>query len=92
MPITTTGITSARTIFITKSASVPRVGLERTLWNDFVRGSVNYTLEDVGIDLNVPANPDKVPRDILKEVGYSLLSRFGGGLAYDTRNSTQVAR
>ena len=35
----------------------------------------------------IPAN---VPQDILSEVGYSLLSRVGGTLAYDTRNSVRL--
>jgi outer membrane protein insertion porin family len=37
--------------------------------------------------LVIPAN---VPQDILKEVGHNLLSRFGGSLAYDTRNSVRL--
>jgi outer membrane protein insertion porin family len=35
----------------------------------------------------VPAN---VPQAILDQVGYSLLNRFGGSLAYDTRNSVRL--
>jgi outer membrane protein insertion porin family len=34
--------------------------------------------------------PPNVPNAILAETGYSLLSRVGGSLAYDTRNSTQL--
>jgi outer membrane protein insertion porin family len=36
----------------------------------------------------IPAN---VPPSILAEAGHSLLSRVGAGLAYDTRNSVQLA-
>jgi outer membrane protein insertion porin family len=101
-----------------------RVSLTRTLGSDFLIGSVNYTLENVGIHLNngwhgpylapslgpglqgagrgnlgnagsqtfgpnqiVPSN---VPDDILKEVGYSLLSRVGASLAYDTRSGGRL--
>jgi outer membrane protein insertion porin family len=41
----------------------------------------------VGVPTVVPAN---VPNAILAERGYHLLSRFGGSLAYDTRNSVQL--
>ncbi|HTL57813.1 MAG TPA: outer membrane protein assembly factor BamA [Candidatus Limnocylindrales bacterium] len=34
--------------------------------------------------------PGNVPPSILQEVGYSLLSRVGGALAYDTRNSVRL--
>jgi len=40
-----------------------------------------------GVPQIVPAN---VPNAILAERGYHLLSRFGGSLAYDTRNSVQL--
>jgi len=35
----------------------------------------------------IPAN---VPPSILQEVGYNFLTRFGGSLAYDTRNGVQL--
>jgi outer membrane protein insertion porin family len=97
------------------------VGLTRALWSDFLIGSINYRLEDVGILLNggfhgpefQPAQPPgpfggsggppgggpggppvfipaNVPSAILNETGYHLLSRVGGSLAYDTRNSVQL--
>jgi outer membrane protein insertion porin family len=34
--------------------------------------------------------PGNVPPSILNEVGYNLLSRVGGSLAYDTRNSVRL--
>lgn len=67
-----------------------RVSLTRALGSDFLIGSVSYTLEDVGISLNSGWDAGNTPPSILKEVGYSLLSRVGGSLAYDTRNSVQL--
>ena len=105
-----------------------RVSLTRALGSDFLIGSVNYTLENVGIilnsgfhgDENIPvANPASptgglngvqlppgggtpnpgpnpvpvkanVPSAILEQEGYNLLSRAGGSLAYDTRNSVML--
>ncbi len=99
-----------------------RFSLTRALGSDFLIGSLNYTIEDVGIILNdgfhgplfqasgpgagpfgtpgglpggspggppalIPAN---VPDAILAERGHHLLSRIGGSLAYDTRNSAQL--
>lgn len=81
------------------------VSLTRALGSDFLIGSVNYTLEDVGILLNsnargpfwtqVPGSgneppgyvlhPGNTPPDIAKENGYSLLSKMGTTIAYDTR-------
>lgn len=34
--------------------------------------------------------PGNVPTDILREVGYNVLSRVGTSIAYDTRNSVQL--
>jgi outer membrane protein insertion porin family len=67
-----------------------RVSLTRTLWSDFVIGSLSYGLEDVGIDLNPGWNELNTPPSILQEVGWSLLSRVGTTLAYDTRNSVRL--
>ncbi len=91
-----------------------RVSLTRALGSDFLIGSLSYTLEDVGVNLNsgfygpslgltrdpsapgggrgfpssIPyAVPSNVPQAILDEQGFHLLSRAGGSLAYDTRNS-----
>jgi len=59
------------------------VGLSRALGSDFLIGSVNYTIESVGI-LNVPTN---APQALREEEGTRLVSKVGLGLAYDTRNS-----
>ncbi len=75
-----------------------RLSLTRALWSDFLIGSVNYTVEDVGISLNsgfhgVEYNPYKapnVPAAIIEQVGDSVYQRFGVTLAYDTRNSVQL--
>jgi outer membrane protein insertion porin family len=69
-----------------------RVSLESALGSDFLRGAVNYTLEDVGIKLSSGALPDRsnVPTDILNQVGHHTLSTAGTSLAYDTRNSVQL--
>ena len=73
-----------------------KVSLTRALGSDFLRGSVNYTLEDIGINLTGNAIPTtgpfgNVPPAILQQVGYHLLSTAGGSLAYDTRNSVQLS-
>ncbi len=81
-----------------------RLSLTRALGSDFLIGSVNYTLENVGILFNANSrrasiitlpgepptyvvDPGNTPQTLLKEAGYSLLSKVGGSLAYDTRNS-----
>jgi outer membrane protein insertion porin family len=73
-----------------------KVGLTRALGSDFLRGSINYTLEEIGINLTSEAHPypgpfGNVPPAILEQTGYHLLSTVGGSLAYDTRNSTQLS-
>jgi outer membrane protein insertion porin family len=82
-----------------------RVSLERALWSDFVRGSVFYKLEQVGILLNPGVHgmefvdgPDDIlipvwptaPQAILSQAGYSMLSTIGGNLTYDTRNNVRL--
>ncbi len=67
-----------------------RVSLTRTLGSDFLIGSLSYGLEDVGIHLNPGWNEFNTPPSILNEVGWSLLSRVGGSIAYDTRNSVRL--
>jgi len=77
-----------------------KVSLTRALGSDFLIGSVSYTVEDVGISLNsgfhdlehtLPTwQPRNVPQAILDQVGDNFYQRFGGSLAYDTRNSTQL--
>ncbi len=70
-----------------------RLSLSRALGNDFLIGSVSYTIEDVLIDVTVQDPFDrifKVPNAIWDEEGHSLLSKLGSSLAYDTRNSTKL--
>jgi outer membrane protein insertion porin family len=78
-----------------------RLSLTRALWSDFFIGSISYTLEDVGINLNGgfhntlndfpnPPIPRNVPQAILNQTGDHWYSRFGTTLAYDTRNSTKL--
>jgi outer membrane protein insertion porin family len=73
-----------------------KVGLTRAIGNDFLRAGVNYTLEEIGINLTSQAHPypgpfGNVPPAILEQTGYHLLSTVGGTLAYDTRNSVQLS-
>lgn len=83
-----------------------KLSLTRALGSDFLIGSVSYTAEQVGIDLNsgwhgkevieTLNNPiptlitPNVPNAILDQVGQSFFQRFGSSIAYDTRNSTQL--
>jgi outer membrane protein insertion porin family len=74
-----------------------KVGVTRALGNDFLRGGLNYTPENIGIHLTSDARTTwttdgapNVPQAILDQVGYHLLSTLGGSLAYDTRNSVQL--
>jgi outer membrane protein insertion porin family len=64
-----------------------RFGLTRALGSDFLIGGINYTIENVGI-VDVSTN---APQTIINDSGNTLLSRIGGSLAYDTRNSYQLA-
>ena len=70
-----------------------RVSLERALGSEFLRGGVNYALENVNIDLTHKAETEgpraNVPDDIRDAKGDHLLSRVGTSLAYDTRNSVR---
>lgn len=63
------------------------IGLRRTLFGkDYFIGSIGYTLEDVGIvDVNTNA-----PNAILNSEGFSLVSRFSGSLALDTRGAGEL--
>lgn len=63
-----------------------RVSLTRALGSDFLIGSVNYTIEQVGI-VDVSTN---APTAIQDEAGRSLLSKFGASIAYDTRNNVTL--
>jgi outer membrane protein insertion porin family len=78
-----------------------KVSLTRALGSDFFIGSVSYTAEQIGINLNngwhgwqrnfpQPNTPPNVPNDILSEVGESFWQRVGGSLAYNTLNSTKL--
>ena len=80
-----------------------KISLTRALGSDFLIGSVSYTAEDVGISLNngwhdtqgptgfPPVfNPRNVPQAILDQNGDHFFQRFGGSIAYDTSNSTQL--
>jgi outer membrane protein insertion porin family len=82
-----------------------RFSLSRALGSDFLIGSVNYTIDNVGVTLNqayggqagqtepgqpFPTHGPVIPPTILKDTGYSLLTKVGGSLAYETRNSTQL--
>ena len=60
-----------------------RVSLTRALGNDFLIGSVSYTLEEGGI-VNVN---DNASDEIKQEAGHRLVSKVGTSIAYDTRNS-----
>ncbi len=63
------------------------IGLRRPLFGrEYFIGSIGYTLEDVGIvDVNTNA-----PNDILNTAGDSLVSRFSGSLALDTRGAGEL--
>ncbi len=62
------------------------VGVTRTLLgSDFLRGTLGYTLEDIGILLNT-TDPAKVPTAILEQQGYSLVSKANVAVTYDTRS------
>jgi outer membrane protein insertion porin family len=92
---------SPNNIFIETRTGVS-VSLTRALWSDFLIGSLGYTIEDVGIDLNsgwhdwepgvfplLPVQPN-VPGAILEQTGNHLFHHFTASLAYDTRNSNQL--
>lgn len=63
-----------------------RFSLTRTLGSDFLLGSVNYTLESIGIN-DVEATAPQVIKD---EEGDRLVSKVGASLAYDTRNNALI--
>ena len=78
-----------------------RLSLTRALGSDFLIGSVNYTLESVGIVNTDPfrtnvtttssgstTNYSGTSPEILEDKGYHLVSKFGSSLAYDTRNNS----
>ncbi len=63
-----------------------RLSLTRTLGSDFLIGNVSYTMENIGIS-HVSTN---APLVIRNEPSDRLVSKFGAGLAYDTRNNVQL--
>ncbi|MBK9137398.1 MAG: outer membrane protein assembly factor BamA [Verrucomicrobia bacterium] len=75
-----------------------KVGLRRTLWNDFWIGGLDYTIENVGYE-DMPATfqtvdadgniqtVDPVPPEVRREEGYTLVSKVGSLIGNDTRNS-----
>ena len=72
-----------------------RVSLTRALGSDFLIGNVGYTIEDIDINLNEPSTnpfvaPNGIPPSITNAAGDHVYQRFGGSLAYDTRNSAQL--
>jgi outer membrane protein insertion porin family len=63
-----------------------KVGLTRTLWNDYWIGGLAYSLENVDIkDVT-----DKAPYVIRQDQGANLISKIMPSIAYDTRNSTML--
>jgi outer membrane protein insertion porin family len=83
-----------------------RLSLTRALGSDFLIGSVSYTLENVGIinvdkgstniftDSSTGLATTNVNQgastNIVSEKGYTLVSKIGSSLAYDTRNNVQL--
>ncbi|MFT6617970.1 MAG: outer membrane protein assembly factor BamA [Verrucomicrobiia bacterium] len=62
------------------------ISLERALWNDFWRGRLSYTFENVGItDVSQSVSPE-----LRAESGTELVSKIGLGLTYDTRRGGLV--
>ncbi len=84
-----------------EQATGMRLGLTKALWTEFLRGGIQYTLEDVNIRLNenlhrhiiVPNNneaqliPPNVSEEIYRERGRRLVSKVGTSLIYDTTDS-----
>jgi outer membrane protein insertion porin family len=64
-----------------------RVSLTRALFGlENFRGSLGYGIEDIDIN-HLSTN---APNEIIANGGNTLVSRFTGSLAYDTRNSVQL--
>jgi outer membrane protein insertion porin family len=82
----------------TETRGGAKVGLERALGSDFLRGGVTYSVENVGIALDGGANrypaysfkESNVPDAIDDTVGSHILSTMGTSLTYDTRNSVKL--
>ena len=63
-----------------------KLGLTRALGSDYLIGGLSYTIENLGI---VNVQPD-APQSIKDESGYTLVSKVGTSLAYDTRNKVNL--
>ncbi|MCL5099315.1 MAG: outer membrane protein assembly factor BamA [Candidatus Omnitrophica bacterium] len=63
-----------------------RFGLTRALGSDYLIGGISYTLENIGL---TDIQPD-APVAIKQEAGYSLVSKVGASIAYDTRNNAML--
>jgi outer membrane protein insertion porin family len=59
-----------------------RLGLTRALGSDFLIGSVNYTIENVGI---TSVDTTQASPELQAEAGTKLVTKIGTSLAYDTR-------
>jgi len=62
-----------------------KLSLSRALGSDFLIGTVSYTIENIGIDIN---DRTKASPIILAEEGGRTVSKVGASIAYDTRNSS----
>ena len=82
----------------TETRGGAKVGFERALGSDFLKGGINYSVQNVGIALAGGANPypaysfkeSNVPDAIQDATGSHILSTGGTTLAYDTRNSVKL--
>jgi outer membrane protein insertion porin family len=82
----------------TESRGGGKVGIERALGSDFLRGGLTYSLQNVGIALSDGAvkyprfsfKESNVPNAIQDATGNHILSTAGTSLIYDTRNSVQL--
>ena len=82
----------------TETRGGAKVGFERALGSDFLKGGVSYSVQNVGIALAGGANQypaysfkeGNVPNAILDTTGSHILSTGGASLAYDTRNSVKL--
>jgi outer membrane protein insertion porin family len=62
-----------------------KLSLSRALGSDFLIGTVSYTIENIGIDIN---DRTKTSQTIIDEEGHRMVSKLGASIAYDTRNSS----
>jgi len=74
--------------------------LEKLLGPGDLVGSVNYSIDDIGIIINSQKNTNTVPTSrildtntppsILAQNGFSLMMKVGAAISYDTRNSNRL--